>query len=51
MSDEEFADVLANGTELQRFVLVVHTLVVILEKFEKLEERVSGLEEREDDWE
>lgn len=50
MSDDEFDNVLESGTEKERAVLLMSLMGMLLNKVERLEERVRELEARDDEW-
>jgi hypothetical protein len=50
VSDDEFDNVLESGTEKERAVLLMSLMGMLLNKVERLEERVRELEARDDEW-
>jgi hypothetical protein len=48
MDDDDFKRALQFGTEHERHVLVLRTVATLMERVQRLEERVSELEKRDE---
>ena len=47
MANDELDNILEHGTERERFVLLVQTVAMLMEKVQQLEVRLDLLEKRE----